>query len=236
MKTLMTFWLLTISLVAFSCDITPKFSYRTKGLTVSFNNKSLGDYSSVLWDFGDGITSTETNPSHLYEHTGMHFFSLTVANETGCRETFEGKVYVFDTQRVKPFATPQNQVVPAAPAFVVSPTDSPESQGEMADVRPAEQIQDKDIQANKRELVLELSNAPNPFTISTTVSFDLAQKSNVAVSIYDYSGRLVRQMAREQMWSGRQELLFEREDLPTGTYLIDVQVDRKSYTHRMAII
>lgn len=232
MKTLMTFWLFTVSLVAFSCDLTPKFSYRTKGLTVSFNNKSLGDYSSVLWDFGDGITSTETNPSHLYEHTGMHFFSLTVANETGCRETFEGKVYVFDTQKVKPFATPQNQVAPATPALAASP----ENKGEMADVRSAEQIRNKDIQTNKHELVLELSNAPNPFTISTTVSFDLVQNSNVAVSVYDYSGRLVRQITKEQMWSGRQELLFERENLPTGTYLIDVQVDRKNYTRRMAII
>ena len=41
----------------------------TAPLTVSFTNTSLGDYTSVLWDFGDGSISTELNPTHTYQNS-----------------------------------------------------------------------------------------------------------------------------------------------------------------------
>ena len=35
-------------------------------LTVQFTNTSAGDFTTSQWDFGDGATSTETNPTHTY--------------------------------------------------------------------------------------------------------------------------------------------------------------------------
>ncbi len=80
------------------CDLNPKFSYATKGLSVSFNDKSAGDYNEMEWQFGDGITSFDTDPKHTYDEAGIYVFSLTISNNEGCSETFEGKVYVFDIQ------------------------------------------------------------------------------------------------------------------------------------------
>lgn len=80
------------------CDLSPKFSYATKGLSVSFNDKSAGDYNEMEWQFGDGITSFDANPKHTYDEAGIYVFSLTISNNEGCSETFEGKVYVFDIQ------------------------------------------------------------------------------------------------------------------------------------------
>jgi alpha-tubulin suppressor-like RCC1 family protein len=34
--------------------------------SISFTNTSTGPYTSVLWDFGDGVTSTLSNPTHTY--------------------------------------------------------------------------------------------------------------------------------------------------------------------------
>ncbi len=96
---LLLFITLFISYSAFAdCNLSPKFSYATKGLNVSFNNKSAGDYTEMEWQFGDGNVSFDANPKHSYTEQGIYTFSLTLYNNEGCNEIFEGKVYVFDIQ------------------------------------------------------------------------------------------------------------------------------------------
>lgn len=52
-------------------------------LPVSFTNLSEGDYSSSLWDFGDGNSSPLQNPQHLYQMPGTYTVTLTVAGPGG---------------------------------------------------------------------------------------------------------------------------------------------------------
>jgi PKD repeat protein len=52
-------------------------------LSVGFTDTSLGDYSSRQWDFGDGETSTEQNPTHTYGTPGTYSVSLTVTGLGG---------------------------------------------------------------------------------------------------------------------------------------------------------
>jgi PKD repeat protein len=49
-------------------------------LTVTFTNTSTGDYTSSLWGFGDGITSTLTSPTHTYTAAGVYTVTLTVSD------------------------------------------------------------------------------------------------------------------------------------------------------------
>ena len=49
---------------------------------VSFTNTSVYA-TSYSWDFGDGATSTEENPTHIYEETGIHTVVLTATNDSG---------------------------------------------------------------------------------------------------------------------------------------------------------
>jgi PKD repeat protein len=48
---------------------------------------SLQGYTSYFWDFGDGNTSTEENPTHLYTTEGEFPASLTVTDASGCSQT-----------------------------------------------------------------------------------------------------------------------------------------------------
>jgi FOG: PKD repeat len=52
-------------------------------LAVKFTDKSSGNPTKYAWDFGDGSTSTEKNPSHTYTSTGQYTVKLTVSNEFG---------------------------------------------------------------------------------------------------------------------------------------------------------
>lgn len=45
---------------------------------VQFADESTGAVSSWLWDFGDGGTSTEQNPTHTYDEVGEYTVTLIV--------------------------------------------------------------------------------------------------------------------------------------------------------------
>jgi PKD repeat protein len=50
-------------------------------LQVQFTNLSGGDITSYQWSFGDGSSSTERNPSHVYQNSGTYDVILTVIGE-----------------------------------------------------------------------------------------------------------------------------------------------------------
>lgn len=61
---------------------------------VNFEDTSSGDISSRLWNFGDGETSRDSNPTHLYSKSGMYDVSLTVNDVTGNEHTSTRRGYV----------------------------------------------------------------------------------------------------------------------------------------------
>lgn len=53
-------------------------------LTLSFYDVSLGAAQSWAWDFGDGSTSTQQNPTHTYADTGVYLVTLSIVTVDGC--------------------------------------------------------------------------------------------------------------------------------------------------------
>lgn len=55
---------------------------------VGFSDASLyGTPLTYLWDFGDGTSSTLSNPFHIYQDSGVYDVSLTIITHTGCKDT-----------------------------------------------------------------------------------------------------------------------------------------------------
>jgi PKD repeat protein len=75
-----------------------------------FLNQSEGIYTSSFWNFGDGGTSTEKNPTHIYTRGGQFTVKLTVRGPSGS-----------DTL-IMPFSV---QVTPLTAVFVPSITEGP---------------------------------------------------------------------------------------------------------------
>jgi len=77
----------------------------TKSLTVQFTDQSTGEITSWFWEFGDGETSTEQNPSHTYNSTGYFTVSLTVTGLGGSDiETKENYIHVTEVDKDKELA------------------------------------------------------------------------------------------------------------------------------------
>ena len=60
------------------------FTYAEDGLTVTFENLSQ-NATSYLWNFGDGETSTEENPVHVFADYGDYTVRLTATNAAGSK-------------------------------------------------------------------------------------------------------------------------------------------------------
>jgi len=56
-------------------------------VNVNFANLSFGGTAPLtyVWDFGDGNSSTQTNPVHAYTAEGVYDVSLTVTDQLGCQ-------------------------------------------------------------------------------------------------------------------------------------------------------
>ncbi|HKK61009.1 MAG TPA: PKD domain-containing protein, partial [Bacteroidales bacterium] len=74
------------------------FQYETSEsnfLDIVFTNFSENAVS-YSWDFGDGETSTEENPTHTYAETGTYTVVLTAMNEDDISATYQQEIEVTD--------------------------------------------------------------------------------------------------------------------------------------------
>jgi PKD repeat protein len=87
-------------------------------LTVTFTNTSTGDYTSSLWDFGDGITSTLTSPTHTYTAAGGYTVTLTVSDGLDSSTiTHTNYITVYAPVRADFTASPTSGLAPLTVVF-----------------------------------------------------------------------------------------------------------------------
>ncbi len=65
-------------------------------LTVDFTDQSIGVVQTWNWTFGDGGTSSEQNPSHIYDEAGAYTVSLTVIGPDGTTIETKNDLIVVD--------------------------------------------------------------------------------------------------------------------------------------------
>jgi gliding motility-associated-like protein len=81
--------------------------------TVRFKNESVGEYTNVLWNFGDGIDAAAWNsPFHIYDSAGVYTVKLTVI-----KAGVSGKPAVVDSTKLQ-------IIIVAAPALEIIHEDT----------------------------------------------------------------------------------------------------------------
>ncbi|MEZ5012669.1 MAG: PKD domain-containing protein [Chitinophagales bacterium] len=78
-------------------DTDPDVPYlNCQDFLVNFDNFSIGG-DDYFWDFGDGSTSTEEDPSHIYADTGTYFVTLIVNPGFVCADTAIAEIHLYNT-------------------------------------------------------------------------------------------------------------------------------------------
>jgi trimeric autotransporter adhesin len=83
-----------VTALALTADFQGSPTFGTAPLLVNFTDTSIGAPTAWAWDFGDGATSTERHPAHVYSVAGIYTVSLTVTNAVGATSTKTRATYI----------------------------------------------------------------------------------------------------------------------------------------------
>lgn len=73
-------------------------------------------------------------------------------------------------------------------------------------------------------------NYPNPFNPSTTIRFAVSEKSNVKISVFDVSGRLVNTVFSRELTPGTYKVDFDGSKLSSGIYFYRLEASGQKGT------
>lgn len=79
-------------------------------------------------------------------------------------------------------------------------------------------------------------NYPNPFNPTTNIFFEVAEASDVDLSIYNMLGQKVDALVNDKMSAGFHTVVFNAEHLPSGIYLYQLTSGVYSESRRMTLI
>ena len=84
-----------------------------------------------------------------------------------------------------------------------------------------------------QSVVNEVKLFPNPATSETNLIFSLNKQSNVEVSLYSLTGKMVRLVQpSQQFMPGFNSLLISTDGLPSGNYYMVLKTDSQTYTKK----
>lgn len=81
-----------------------------------------------------------------------------------------------------------------------------------------------------------LSAYPNPFNPNTIISFSLPETHMVRLSMYNVSGRIVRELAHSTFAAGSHQIVFDGSDLPTGVYVARISIGEYERSAKLLLI
>jgi len=80
------------------------------------------------------------------------------------------------------------------------------------------------------------ANYPNPFNPTTTIEYSLTNTEQVALKVYDLTGRLVATILDGVQPSGTYKVTFDAEGLASGLYLYRLESASTSLTRKMVLL
>ncbi len=81
------------------------------------------------------------------------------------------------------------------------------------------------------------NNYPNPFNPTTTIRFDIPERTNVELVVYDILGRKVKSLVSNEMRNpGRYEVSFNASALASGVYIYKLTTKNYSQARKMLLV
>jgi len=79
-------------------------------------------------------------------------------------------------------------------------------------------------------------NYPNPFNPSTVIDYQLTQRSQVKIEVYDVSGKSITTLVNETQSAGSHSVTFDATGLATGVYMYRISTETNAITRKMIFL
>ena len=80
-------------------------------------------------------------------------------------------------------------------------------------------------------------NYPNPFNPTTTIKFTVPEKSELSISVFDITGKLVTKLIDNAEFStGEYKVTFDASNLASGTYIYKMQTKTQSISKKLILM
>ncbi len=86
----------------------------------------------------------------------------------------------------------------------------------------------------------QIQNYPNPFNLTTTISFSTRVRTNIELTIYNFTGQKIRLLVDKELHSGNHSVLWNGKDdnnqpVPTGVYFYNFKMGTFNSTGKMIL-
>jgi hypothetical protein len=81
-----------------------------------------------------------------------------------------------------------------------------------------------------------LQNYPNPFTGATTIIFYLPETRHAVITLYDISGRKIKELWNRDGLPGENRFVFDAGECPCGVYLCRFQSGDLRFSRKLIVI
>jgi PKD repeat protein len=236
-----------------------------QGSGIPFINLSSSNVNSWNWNFGDGNSSTLQNPVHTYTSAGQFPATLTVTTSNGCTDTYGQSVVVTPGPDAAFSAFAQGGLAyQFSPNILVAGATYAWSFGDgTASTAPAPfkaynspgnytvclsvsrgncttvSCENVNVQSSTGIEGLvdgQIGVFPNPFSQQFTLNIELLESEQVALRIFDVTGKLLYTQNEGLLTAGGNAIQVDLagHDLATGIYILEVQVG--SHTHPVRVV
>ena len=92
------------------------------------------------------------------------------------------------------------------------------------------------IETSNSKPKYSLSNYPNPFNPTTTISYQIEEKGFVSLKVYDILGKEVANLVSEEKEQGIYNTAFDGANFPSGIYIYSWRVNNFTSVKKMALM
>jgi hypothetical protein len=163
-----------------------------------------------LWNFGDGTTSTDPYPTHVYAQSGPYELCLTLTDAAGCTSTSCDSVSI-DGNGLYDGMAPVEEA--ARNGFTI---------------RVVNQLP---MGIADQPAFTDTRLWPNPVNDVLNLRFDTSLRGNLQMSVIDVNGRVVL-VANAMIADGTNQLNIATGALPSGIYMLRMGIGNETMSFR----
>lgn len=223
------------------------YSSPDPNVAISFSsagsNDPDGTIVSYFWEFGDGATSAQANPSHMYAAVGTYTVGLTVTDNDGKSATSMTTAVIGNGGCSYDPWDPAIAYVGGSKVLYQGNVWRAKwwTQGDVPGADPWGPWEDLGVCDGTKAagineaIAANLMLLPNPVSGIAHFTFNVEKASIVSLRIIDMQGREVKSLISNNVLEGSQSIELDASELASGLYMYVLQLDQQFEKGRMVV-